>query len=162
MPIKVLHVKIIYIYIYIYILTYYFHILVKIYSVRKYTWCENMYYVKIYSVWKYMVCENKQFAKINTTRKYVLRENIQYVKIHSKNMKMYNMWKKKSTRKYAVKIWKYRLCENIYYVKIFIFFILLTAGTLSVYSWPMRPIKVKHKKRKKGELHFTKTKKKQK
>ena len=34
-----------------------------------------------------------------------------------------------------------------------LFFILLMAGTLSVYHWPMRPIKVKHREKK---LHFKK------
>ena len=32
------------------------------------------------------------------------------------------------------------------------------AGTLTVYHWPMRPIKVKPKKEKKKVLHFKKTK----
>ena len=39
-----------------------------------------------------------------------------------------------------------------------IYFILLMASTLTVYHWPMRPIKVTPKKEKKKVLHFKKTK----
>jgi len=39
-----------------------------------------------------------------------------------------------------------------------IYFIFLMAGTLTVYHCPMRPIRVKPKKKKKKVLHFKKTK----